>query len=300
MCLIIFTPNVKTARIRKVVLERAFLRHSDGAGLAYVKGGEIKVSKGYHTFERFFEAYQKARSDLNGVGALLIHFRRKTCGPVNYTNTQPLAIYRHRLVMAHNGVFHNLSETGSDISDSVRLSHIIRKMGWNFPFCKGQLEMLDVLCGDNSKLVFMDNKDHHLIVNEDLGKWRRGCWYSDAGDLHDMPSRRYGPAYGPPDDKPRTKTKVTPPKSLSFRAKPGKPISEMTPMEKLVYDKQMDGWRAFMRGDQPFPPTGVFPGGNFKKHSVIDNDHLPTLTHPKVAPFDPDMMNDDDWRRMPT
>jgi predicted glutamine amidotransferase len=178
MCLIIFTPNIARAKLRKAVLERGFKRNSDGAGLAFIEDGIVRLSKPFFNFEDFHLAYQRIRSRIN-KGPLLIHFRWATCGSNTAVNTQPLVIYRGRLVMAHNGMFPALSNLGEDISDSVYLTRMIRNAGWNFPFKKNENEMLTALCDNYSKLVFLDNQGRYTIINEELGSWREGSWYSD-------------------------------------------------------------------------------------------------------------------------
>lgn len=182
MCLIVFTPHVQRATIRRSILERGFNRNRDGAGFAYVRDGRVIVSKMHETFDAFWLAYQRFRSS-GARGPLIIHFRWKTCGPINVVNTQPISIYSGRLAMAHNGIFAHLSEPDSGISDSVQLARIIKRVGWDFPFKKGEVEMLDALCGVSSKLVFIDHRGHHLIVNEKAGAWKDGCWYSDGGSV---------------------------------------------------------------------------------------------------------------------
>lgn len=208
MCLIIFTPNIKHATIRRNVLERGFWRNDDGAGMAYVRAGQLVISKPFMTFDAFHSAYQRALSTMDRQSALLIHFRRGTCGPNNATNTQPLSVYGGQLVMAHNGVFGHLSDHKSEISDSVALSRMIRRVGWTFPFKKACVEMLDMLCDRSSKLVFLSNRGQYKIINEQLGKWRGGCWYSDGASVCESGAKRssvwddrmrsaYDEGYGP-------------------------------------------------------------------------------------------------------
>jgi hypothetical protein len=181
MCLIIFSPNIKHAKIRQSVLTRGFARNSDGAGLAYIDAsGELAVSKAYMEIEPFLKEYDRIRASVKR-GPLLIHFRWGTCGPNNETNTQPLVIHGGRLVMAHNGVFSGLSAVDSDVSDSVRLARLIRRNAWEHPFTKAQADMLVALCNESSKLVFIDNRGKYTIINEKLGAWRAGSWYSDKG-----------------------------------------------------------------------------------------------------------------------
>ncbi len=300
MCLIIYAPNLKTARIRKVLLERAFYRHNDGAGLAYIKDGDVVVSRGYMTFDRFFLAFQQARSDVlaNGkTGPLLVHFRRKTCGPANYVNTQPLTIYRRRLVMAHNGVFESLSEEGQAVSDSVRLSQTIRKLGWNFPFVKGQVEMLEVMCRERSKLVFLDNKGRALIVNEPLGKWCRGAWYSDGGDLFDLPTRQKWPKMEKVSNDHVDQT-ASEPTRFPFIKRPDVPTTLKREDMSDTQRAEHDAWMDYMRStDAAFPATGPRQSNlsGFRKRSLVDHRAAATNMHQTI---DVDLLPEDAWRAL--
>lgn len=183
MCLIIFTDNIAKTKLRREVLERGFTRNDDGAGFAYIEDGMVRLSKAYFDFDGFWGALRPVLDRIK-AGPLLIHFRWATCGSANETNTQPVTIYRNRLVMAHNGVFSGLSlRTKEDISDSVRLAKMINGMEWDFPFSGNKAMMLKAICGGSSKLVFLSGTGKHLIINEQLGKWKDGAWYSDGGSV---------------------------------------------------------------------------------------------------------------------
>lgn len=175
MCLIVFAPCARRARISKSLLENGFRKNSDGAGFAYASGNEIHISKAYLDFETFWAA---CKPFLSSNGPLLIHFRYGTKGSNCARNTQPLVVRGKKLVMAHNGMLHGLSQCEEDVSDSVKLARLIRRMGWTVPFKRAQLEMLEGLCFGNSKLVFLA-PGRYTIVNEGAGVWMRGAWYSD-------------------------------------------------------------------------------------------------------------------------
>lgn len=188
MCLIIFTTNLQRARVRKSVLEKAFFQNYDGVGIAYLDDGVLKVSKSNNDiFDDFYANYCKIR-DFVGTGPCLIHFRAKSVGLVNAANTQPVVINPASLVMAHNGTIDALK--GGEDSDSVVLGSNIKKLDWTFPYSKPQIEMLRMLCAGRSKLVFFDSTGKYQIINDKLGKWSRGAWYSDGGDILD-----YDPVY---------------------------------------------------------------------------------------------------------
>jgi len=180
MCLIIFTPNIRRALIRKSVLRRGFDGNPHGCGFSYIENGELKLDKGYFTFEDFYEAYKETRERIRS-GPFLIHFRFATCGGHNKLNSQPI-YSRNDLIMAHNGVFSELSFPESGISDSVLLAKNLGKMNMPFPITKPYRLILKALCADYSKLVFMDKNGKWDIINSQLGAWRAGCWYSDKGE----------------------------------------------------------------------------------------------------------------------
>ena len=298
MCLIIFAPNISRARIQKAVLEKAFHRNGDGGGLAYVENGRIRISKAFFEFDDYFLEYQRVRSRIH-TGPLLMHMRRGTGGSNNNTNTQPLVIYRGRLVMAHNGVFAGLEDEckGQDISDSVLLSRKIRNMGWDFPFIKSQTDLLEILCRTSSKLVFMDNKNHHIIINEKEGKWWHGAWYSNDTFVH-MPKRiKYAKStfgdgnysmyprfpgdndYIQPD---LTDSGVVIGPRLPKTIPPGTRYVDMTPDQK----KEYEAYRNRMGFKKPEAPA------QFRKHSVI-----PDIPEKHFGPHtDPDSLNGSDFR----
>lgn len=298
MCLIIFAPHINRAKIRRAVLERAFLRNSDGAGMAYVKDGELTISKAYMDFDAFFKAYQRVRSTTHR-GPLLIHFRWGTCGPNNETNTQPLNIYTGRLVMAHNGIFSGLSMKDSDVSDSVRLARLVRRAGWDYPFAKAQTEMLEALCDDSSKLVFIDNRGRHTIINERLGAWRAGAWYSnrfafssystpagtwtktddpDLDVLLEHESKRYAYNDGPSEDwspedwsmdaPGQTRTPTVRQSSILRRPNlpEGVPYAQMTKLQKAAFEAHREQ-EAIRRKHQM--TNGAFP---WQTRTLISRD----------------------------
>jgi hypothetical protein len=199
MCLIIFTPNLRRATIRKSILERGFDKNDDGAGFAYIKDGQVTISKCYDTFPEFYAALKAARLDIQDRGPLLVHFRWSSVGLNNRVNTQPLVV-RPGLVMAHNGTIDSLKPDSltCDDSDSVRLARLVGRTGWQYPFAPINRALLRAICSDSSKLVFLDSGGRHVIINEQEGKWVRGAWYSDKGDVFDKPLAPYrgAPGYG--------------------------------------------------------------------------------------------------------
>lgn len=181
MCLIIFSPDIRKALIRKSVLMRGFDGNPDGCGFSYIEDGKIKLEKGYFSFKGFYKKYLEVTSRVKN-GPMLIHFRASTRGLHTKTNCQPIYVNKE-LVMAHNGTFHDLELFNERFSDSVTMAKHLGQMKMSLPLNRAYLEILNILCmGVVNKLVFFDAHGNWEIINSQLGMWRNGCWYSDKGE----------------------------------------------------------------------------------------------------------------------
>jgi len=237
MCLIVFTPNIARARIQKSVLETGFNKNDDGAGFAYIVNGRVIVSKAYFEFDKFYKAF---RSKTNGLTCpVLIHFRWGTKGSKHARNVQPLVVYANQLVMAHNGVFEGLSQHKEDVSDSVNLARLIRRMEWVFPFSAAHNELLEGMCFGKNKLVFLSDSGAYKIINEKAGGWMRGAWYSDKKVVEDKkPVRMTYGYYSNNNNNTKKCAKVTQSKLLP----PGTLWSSMTAEQRdavMAWEKRL-------------------------------------------------------------
>jgi len=233
MCLIIFSPNFNRSTIRKSILEKGFDENSDGAGFAYLENGLIKISQSYFDFDKFYESYKQITVNLSGP--ILIHFRWATKGSNNNTNTQPLFINEH-LVMAHNGIFEGLSLCSKNLSDSVNLSRIIKRLKWEFPFNNAQKDLLKALCSERSKLVFLNKNGQYNIINEQLGAWRAGCWYSDGGTIFKKHPWEHSDIEVYPTEPEYKKQKFD---KIIQKSRPFLPYHMMNKEERLNYDEYL-------------------------------------------------------------
>jgi predicted glutamine amidotransferase len=177
MCLIIFSPDIKKSKIDPDDIARAFKINDDGAGMAYIKNGNVITDKVYFKFKSFKKAYKKVTSEISGP--LLIHFRLSTSGLLNRENAHPFTVDKNKLVVAHNGIFSELSEEKSKTSDTVKFVGLMKSLNWCFPYNKAQQKVLEMICGGYNKLVFLDNKEKYLIINEEAGTWKHNTWYSN-------------------------------------------------------------------------------------------------------------------------
>lgn len=180
MCIAILkTPN---GEITKEQLEQCFASNPDMAGLAFVNhAGDGKpfldIWKGYKDFKSFYEDYESLVKDHKGN--ILIHFRIATSGGVNEYNCHPFRV-KDDLVMIHNGILNcvtvpkNSKENDTQIFIDEYLKGLPTKIYGNKYFKK----ILGDQIGHN-KLVFLDINDNYYIINESLGHWSNGCWFSN-------------------------------------------------------------------------------------------------------------------------
>ncbi len=97
-------------------LSRCFEHNSDGAGISWCENNEVKIRKGFMTYNEFssFLVSLGKRLDLTDT-PLVMHFRITTHGGTNQSNTHPFPISRKikdmkktsvvtDIAVAHNGI----------------------------------------------------------------------------------------------------------------------------------------------------------------------------------------------------
>lgn len=177
MCLIILDPNKEGEPIPFETIEKAMERNSHGSGYAFpnTKRNKVIVRKMYKDPSKLYSKYVE---DLKVFGAVpfLFHFRLKTHGDINLRNTQPLSVSSH-LVMAHNGVLSTGVLPTSRVSDSFLYA---KALNFNGVTTLNDLSNPDLMKAGSSKIVFLDSKGGVKIVNESIGNWEDGRWYSNG------------------------------------------------------------------------------------------------------------------------
>lgn len=175
MCLAIFKPSNK--KVLKHEMETAFDNNDDGAGFAYPHKGKVIIEKGFMTFDAFWDAIEPHMDK-----PMAIHFRWSTHGLVDESNCHPFAI-TDSLAMIHNGVISGVEITDKDKSDTRTFvdDYVkpIHKGNSKFIYSDYGNRTLQACIGSGSKLVFINKKGNHVIVNEQAGEWQDGIWYSN-------------------------------------------------------------------------------------------------------------------------
>lgn len=171
MCLAIYKPAGKS--IPKDHLYEGFTSNPDGAGFAYVEDGRVMYAKGYFKYNDFLEAYEKlVKDDYPAV----VHFRWATVGEKTVENCHPFPSGDGG-VLVHNGP--QIQKLGDDErSDSREFAERIMTP-LSQQTVKLTKEILESYLGYNK--VVMLYPDDVVILNEELGEWDGGIWYSNDG-----------------------------------------------------------------------------------------------------------------------
>jgi predicted glutamine amidotransferase len=177
MCIIALKPE--NTFITDKTIEQMWENNSDGAGFMYADRGNVVIVKGLMSLTAFMNEYRKVQRR-----KLVMHFRIRTHGPVSPRLTHPFWITKGGLAMVHNGIISSYSNaTLAGESDTSMYARALSKRYEN---------PLDSICDPleyerivkeigYSKLVFMNGDGETQIVNEKMGHWHNGCWFSNYG-----------------------------------------------------------------------------------------------------------------------
>ena len=175
MCIAIMQPRGQ--RVPEDILCRAAFNNPDGAGYAYVdEYGVVQSNKG----KTFKGIKSQLRIDLDTYANdsdFLIHFRIATHGDVCVDNAHPFPL-KGGGMMIHNGILDipGLPEGHSDSRYFAK--NVISKLPANWyrtPHWPEYLE--DIILTNKIVCIYPDQT---IILNEKLGDWKGGVWYSNS------------------------------------------------------------------------------------------------------------------------
>lgn len=172
MCIAILNTK-KGGRLPKNQIKNSWDNNDMGSGLLWTKDNKLNVFKTYE-YDEYIEKYNELRDD-KSIGNIVLHFRIATSGYNGEQNLHPFLV-NNDLGFVHNGVIKGLGN--KSFSDTYQFNDMLKKFGHNFIACDMTKYFISEYIG-YSKLIFLDNKDRYTIINEDLGKWSSGNWYSN-------------------------------------------------------------------------------------------------------------------------
>jgi predicted glutamine amidotransferase len=172
MCIAILNTK-KAGRLPKTQIKNSWDNNDMGSGLLWNKDGKLNVFKTYE-YDEYIEMYNKLRDD-STIGNIVLHFRIATSGYNGEHNLHPFLV-NDDLGFVHNGVIRGLGN--KKFSDTYEFNDMLKKYKHNFLTCEMSKFFISEYIG-YSKLIFLDSKDKYTIINEDMGKWADGNWYSN-------------------------------------------------------------------------------------------------------------------------
>lgn len=171
MCQIIYKPVGKAFNFS--YLDKAQKYNKDGYGVMWYEDGTAKkyTTLDYTTFKLVMRALEKK--------SCVVHLRNTTVGTTSLDNCHPFTIPTG--YMMHNGTIFSLKEYQSKQSDTAKLARIL--MNTSYTKISDVAPLLQCIIGDTiNRLVFLEDSGEVTIINEDLGIWDEGVWYSN--DYH--------------------------------------------------------------------------------------------------------------------
>lgn len=172
MCIAILNTK-KSGRLPKSHIKNSWENNDMGAGLLWNENNKLNVFKTYE-YDEYISKYNELRDNAN-IGNIVLHFRIATSGYKGEHNLHPFLV-NDKLGFVHNGVIRGLGN--KQFSDTYEFNDMLKKFSHNFLSCDMTKYFISEYIG-HSKLVFLDADDKYTIINEELGKWTDGNWYSN-------------------------------------------------------------------------------------------------------------------------
>lgn len=200
MCIALYVPNTRS--ISKDRLKRCYQSNPDGCGFMWSCNDNLYIRKGCWTFDEFYSLWHLAAYKIYPNSGFVIHFRTATSGKKEKDKCHPFRV-NDNLAFVHNGNLFEFSESfpayqkdEQSLSDTQGFNRdILQKLPDGFLNDVKIKNALEGYCISNfSKMIFMDNKGHVNIINEQAGQWEDGIFYSNGG-IEDYTGYGYSGAY---------------------------------------------------------------------------------------------------------
>jgi hypothetical protein len=194
MCLLTFMNEYTTADIDQLTVGAA--NNPDGFGFAIHAGTSIVRGNGLK-YNQVLDEFLKQRAIHSGPA--LFHSRITTHGGTTIDNCHPFQLGKDTLsVMAHNGML-PIPSTGGRSDTRILAEDMLPSWGGaSILNSKKQRKKLAKFAA-GSKLVFLsanpDVQNNHYIINENLGHWVDGVWWSNNSYVYSRYSYTGGGMY---------------------------------------------------------------------------------------------------------
>jgi predicted glutamine amidotransferase len=178
MCIVILAKA--GAKLEPDLLRRAFSVNRHGAGLAFVRNGQVVIQKGFFDSELWVKRYEEAYEQVGATSPIVLHARIATLGKVGRDNCHPFKIKNGAL--AHNGVLwsstfgHGRSAEKSDTREFAERMH----NNLTYEDIAEDKSRVEKAIGYNKMVLLYDDK-RFIILNEQNGSWdpTGNVWFSN-------------------------------------------------------------------------------------------------------------------------
>lgn len=213
-------------------LTNCWYANADGAGYAYVDGGEVVIRKGFMTLPDL----RQSLTDIDAIVGLtdvpmIMHFRIGTAGDNSAANTHPFplseslpALAKTRaytpVAVAHNGIINAVTPRNKKISDTVEfvasIAAPLQKLQRGFYLKDDGKKVLANIV--KSKLAFLDAAGNISTVGNFITDEETGLIFSNDSYLPYVP-KTYTGMYGAyyTATKSKTSKKVAKEQPLSYK-----------------------------------------------------------------------------------
>ena len=176
MCLIIVQP-IGDAPLAGALLQRAWNVNPDGAGYMFSDAGTLVIRKPFYSISKLLASYRTDFAAHGGEMPFVMHLRLASHGDRGPANVHPHLLDHGRAGLVHNGIL-AVSGECCDESDTAVWCRTILAMRSARQLVSPQFgRLLQSMVGRN-KIVLMDGRGKVSIVNEGLGLWEGGRWFS--------------------------------------------------------------------------------------------------------------------------
>lgn len=177
MCQIIVKEAGQKFDMKK--LDKAQGWNEDGYGVTWFEGKQLQTFKtmDYNRFKAILSTLKKHKA--------VAHLRNTTRGTTCLDNNHPFPIPSG--MMFHNGTISGLTCSTAGGSDTKKLAELLNDCEYNV--IDDIAPLLQNIIGDTiNRLVFFEDDGEITIINEDLGQYEDGIWYSN--DYHTRADKR--------------------------------------------------------------------------------------------------------------
>ena len=188
MCLIITRET--GGQVDWDVAEQASRRNPDGYGIVYAQKGKLNISKNLDWNSIRNTAMSLEFQDI----PFMLHMRLATHGAVTTDNCHPFMLESHDIAMMHNGIIDTIHVPIGESDSRAMADYLNGHMYEDFLKDEAEVTFIEGLLDGYNKLSFIDTDGNITIINDSLGEWADGVWYSKKvlanARINYRPSRR--------------------------------------------------------------------------------------------------------------